>query len=177
MTTQQINTHLDEMLSNPKTKNFLNHLITAYYPESNVSNVWEKPEGIFKCVLTKQNLVSVQEIREGMQTEEFKTEFMENLKSVLNEKIDMASPVIKLIGEKKMGVTGKNTTTFMCHPALQEFTTWIVAKLLANDKHITWLLGGQNNKPKQAKPEENNTTSIFTLGELDSFKKLYEKFK
>lgn len=177
MTTKEIHAHLDEMLSNPKTKNFLNHLIKAYYPYQIVDKVWEKQQDKIRCVITKEYLISVQEIKDGMQTEEFKTQFMDSLKSMFDENKENTTPIEKLLDGKKLGFTGKDTTTYMSLQAVEEFNNWIVAKLLANDKHITWLFGSQNSKPKQPKLEENNTASIFTLGELDSFKKLYEKFK
>ena len=177
MTPEQIHAHLDEMLSNPKTKNFLNHLVKAYYPYQNVDKVWEKQQDKIRCVITKDYLISVQEIMNGMQTEEFKNDFKESLKTMFDENKDKTTQMEKLLDGKILGFTGKDTTTYMSLQAVEEFNNWIVAKLLANDKHITWLFGSQNGKPKQPKPEDNNTTSIFTLGELDSFKKLYEKFK
>jgi hypothetical protein len=176
MTTKEIHETLNEMSSNPKTKNFLSHLITAYYPIEKVDKVWMKPKDTFKCVITKDELFSSQDILEGIRTEEFQKDFMENLKSVFNLNFDTTHPIVKLVGERKMGVTGTNTTTFMSYSTLEDFHSWIITKLLNGDKHITWLLN-----PKKDKKKENNTevktSSGFTLGELDSFKKLYDKFK
>lgn len=186
MTQKEIHESLDAMLSNPKSKNFLNHLIRAYFPITNVDKVWQKPEGQFKCVLTKEELFSAQDILEGIRTEEFQTDFMNNLKSVFSENFDNTHPIAKLIGERKMGVTGKETNTFMSYPAMQEFYNWVLTKSLTGDKHINWLLGTirreDNIEPIQNKKTNNNksvasNTGSFTLGELDSFKKLKEKFK
>ena len=175
MTTTEIHEALNEMLSNPKTKKFLNHLVTAYYPIEKVDKVWTKPNGQFKCVITKDNLFSSQDILEGIRSEEFQKDFMENLKSVFEPNFDTTHPLVKLIGDKKMGVTGKNTTTFMSYTTLQEFHAWIITKLLNNDKEIVWLVGPKKSKKKEQKPEPTPSAS-FTLGELDSFKKLYDKF-
>lgn len=186
MTQQQIHDHLDAMLSNPKTKNFLNHLVRAYFPITNVEKVWDRPKGPFKCVITGDNLFSTQDILEGIQTEEFKTAFMENLKSAFDDKVDKTSPFVKLIGEKKMGVTGTNTTTFMSYPTLEEFYNWVLTKSLKNDKHINWLL---RSIRKETQPELVQGTNVlrpnvstvkpttYTLGETDAFKRLKEKFK
>jgi hypothetical protein len=192
MTQKEIHDNLDEMLSNPKSKNFLNHLIRAYFPISNVDKVWEKPKNQFKCVLTKDELFSAQDILEGIQTEEFKKDFIDNLKSIFSEDSKSEHPIVKLVGDKKMGVTGKETNTYMSYSAMQEFYNWVSIKCLNGDKHINWLLNiikkedYMKNKEKEIQPkvEKNNQnvkkeepkTGTFTLGELDSFKKLLEKF-
>ena len=80
MNQEEIHVSLDAMLANPKSKNFLNHLVRSYMPITNVEKVWETPKGDFKCVLTKEQLFSSQDILEGIHTEEFKTQFMDNLK-------------------------------------------------------------------------------------------------
>jgi hypothetical protein len=140
MNQEQINASLDKMLANPKSKNFLNHLVRAYMPISNIEKVWDTPEKDFKCVLTRDQLFSVSDILKGMHTEEFQADFMNHLKSLLSEE-KVESPISKLVGEKKMGVTGKDTTTYMSYPAFQEFYNWVITKSLNGDKHINWLLG------------------------------------
>jgi len=140
MNQEQIHASLDKMLANPKSKNFLNHLVRAYMPISNVEKVWDTPEKDFKCVLTRDQLFSVSDILKGMHTEEFQADFMNHLKSLLSEE-KVESPISKLIGEKKIGVTGKDTTTYMSYPVFQEFYNWVITKSLNGDKHINWLLG------------------------------------
>jgi hypothetical protein len=140
MTNEEINKALDKMLTNPKSRGFINHLVRSYVPISNVEKVWETPEKDFKCVLTREQLFSVGDIMKGIQTEEFKADFMTNLKSIFSED-KTENPIAKLIGEKKMGITGKDTTTYMSYPAFQEFYNWVITKSLNGDKHINWLLG------------------------------------
>jgi hypothetical protein len=140
MNQEQIHASLDKMLANTKSKNFLNHLVRAYIPISNVEKVWDTPEKDFKCVLTRDQLFSASDILKGIQTEEFKADFMNHLKSLISEE-KVESPISKLVGEKKMGVTGKDTTTYMSYPAFQEFYNWVITKSLNGDKHINWLLG------------------------------------
>lgn len=140
MNQEQIYASLDKMLVNPKSRNFLNHLIRAYIPMANVEKVWKTPEKDFKCVLTKDQLFSVEDILNGIQTEEFKNDFMTHLKSIFSEE-KVVSPIAKLIGEKKLSVIGKDTTTYMSYPAFQEFYNWVITKSLNGDKHINWLLG------------------------------------
>lgn len=190
MTQQEIHAHLDAMLENPKTKNFLNHLVRAYFPITNVDKVWDRPKGQFKCVITGDDLFSVQDILEGMKTEEFKKDFMENIKSMFNEGPQSEHLTVKLIGERKMGVTGVNTTTFMSVIAIQEFYDWVQTKLFKNDKHINWLLRSikkssmiesiddvQVQKEVQEIKKKTNKMATYTLGEMEVFKKLKEKFR
>jgi hypothetical protein len=180
MTQEEIYTSLDKMLANPKSKNFLNHLIRAYFPVSNVDKVWETPKGDFKCVLTREPLVSVQFIMEGMETEQFRADFKNSLKTMLDENADKTSPMQNLVGDKKLGLTGKDTTTFISYPAFQHFADWVVTKSLKGDKHINWLLGsirrstfiaraeGINDEEVQAKVQKINkpkTSLTITLGE------------
>jgi hypothetical protein len=141
MTTEEIFSSLDKMLENPKSKNFLNHLVRSYMPISNVEKVMDKPEGEFKCAISKDDLISTQEILEGIQTEEFKNDLMKSMKTMFDENADKTTAMAKLIGEKKLGVTGKGTTTFMSVPVAQEFFNWVITKSLKGDKHINWLLG------------------------------------
>ena len=143
MTSEQIHASLDKMLANPKTKNFINHLVRSYIPVSNIEKVLETPKGDFKCVITKEVLVSVQSIFEGMDTEEFKKDFTEHLKSMFSEE-KVETPMSKLLGDKKLGFTGKDTTTYMSYTATQEFYNWVITKSLKGDKHINWLLGSVN---------------------------------
>ena len=141
MTTEEIHSSLDKMLENPKAKNFLNHLVRAYMPISNVEKVIDKPEGEFKCALSKDDLISVNEILEGIQTEEFKNDLMKSMKTMFDDNADKTAAMAKLIGEKKLGVSGKGTTTYMSVPVAQEFFNWVITKSLKGDKHINWLLG------------------------------------
>jgi len=143
MTSEQIHASLDKMLANSKTKNFINHLVRSYIPVSNIEKVLETPKGDFKCVITKEVLVSVQSIFEGMYTEEFKKDFTEHLKSMFSEE-KVETPMSKLLGDKKLGFTGKDTTTYMSYTATQEFYNWVITKSLKGDKHINWLLGSVN---------------------------------
>lgn len=141
MTVEEIHSSLDKMLENPKSKNFLNHLVRSYIPVSKIEKVWDKPEGEFKCAISKDDLFSVQDIFEGIQTEEFKNDLMKSMKTMFDENADKTTPMAKLIGDKKLGVTGKGTTTYMSLPVAQEFFNWVITKSLKDDKHINWLLG------------------------------------
>jgi 23S rRNA A1618 N6-methylase RlmF len=193
MTKEQISLNLDKMLSDSKSRNFINHLVRAYFPITKVNKVWDKPTGPCKCVLTKYDLISVQEILEGMQTEEFKQDLMKSMKESLDENSIKSNPIKNLTGDRLLGFTGTDTTTYMCQEALNAFYDWVVSKSLMNDKHINWLLGSirrssliplaeniQNpevqKKVQKIKKQETRVTT-YSLGDVDAFKKLRENFK
>lgn len=194
MSQEEIFASLDEMLVNPKTKNFLNHLVRSYVPFNKVEKVWNKPKGEFKCVISKDKLFSTQDILEGMATEEFKKNFIESLKIAFDENTDKTSAVAKLVGDRKMGVTGEGTTTFMSYEVFQNFYDWVVTKSLKGDKHINWLLANIrrdvftnrakniNDSEVQKKIEKLNPQSkkqaTYTLGDASSaLLKLKEKLE
>jgi hypothetical protein len=183
MTQEQIHASLDKMLENPKSKNFLNHLVRSYLPINKVEKVWDKPSGDFKCALTRESLISVQEILEGVKTEEFKENLMKQMKSMFDENPEKRTAMDELVGDKKLGVTGKDTTTYMGYLTFQAFYDWVVTKSLKGDKHINWLLGsirresfvkraenindsGVQAKVKKIEKQKNNTAT-FTLGEAN----------
>lgn len=141
MNKQEIFTKLDDMLVDNKKRNFLNHLVRSYLPIGKVEKVFDRPKGPFVCVLTNEKLFSVQDILEGTQTEEFKKDLFDSLKLALDDKTPSITPMKKLIGDKKLGVTGDKTTTFMSLESYQEFFDWVITKSLNGDKHISWLLG------------------------------------
>ena len=183
MTTEEIHSSLDKMLESHKSKIFLNHLVKAYMPISNVEKVIDKPEGGFKCVISKDDLVSVNEILEGIQTEEFKNNLMKSMKTMFDDNADKTTAMSKLIGDKKLGVTGKDTTTYMSVPIAQEFFNWVITKSLKGDKHINWLLGNIRRESflKRAKnindekvqstvrklEKKVDRTATFTLGDAN----------
>lgn len=186
MTQQEIHDSLDAMLANPKSRGFINHLVGAYFPIDKTEKVWDKPNRPFKCAITKVDLFSAQDLLEGIQTEAFKTDFMNNLKDILNENVDRSSPLVKLVGERELGLTGADTTTFLSYNAFQELYNWVTTKLLKGDKHINWLLKSLNKKAFSGRVEtlqhqgviekKPSLAASYTLGETDAFKKLREKF-
>jgi len=194
MTPEQIHASLDNMLANPKSKNFLNHLVRAYMPITNVEKVWDTPEKDFNCVITKEALFSMQDILKGVQSDEHQTAFMNNLKSMFDEKIELKSPIAAIIGDKKIGVKGKDTTTYMSVQTFQTFCDWVITKSLKGDKHINWLMGGINRNTLMKRAENikdsevqnkinkissaKDRTATYTLGDAsEALLKLKQKLE
>lgn len=186
MTQQEIYASLDAMLLNPKSKNFLNHLVRAYLPSNSVTKVSEKPKGNFKCAITTDELISIGEILLTVENNESKEPILLYLNGLFNEDSQIINPVTSLgeqiMGGKKIGVTGKETTTYMSYETYKEFYTWVQKKSLSGDKHINWLLSSlklklTNKKKEHKKPTTDvkikPTKSSFTLGDAsDALSKL-----
>ncbi len=139
MTKEQIFTSLDTMLENPKAKTFLNHLVRSYMPSTNVTRVATTPKGDFKCVLTRVSLLSDEDVTKASKSEDFQVSVKNSMAKTLEGKNAEATKAV--LGNKEIGVTGKDTTTFMSFDANQIFMAWIAEKALQGDKHINWLLG------------------------------------
>lgn len=183
MTPEQIHSILDKMLEDSKAKNFLNHLVRAYTPSTNVEKVEVKPTGVFKCVITKEDLVCMDDILTGLETEEFKKNLDSFLKNMFIESGDKESPIKKMVGDKKLGVKGKNTNTFMSFPAYKEFKNWLAVKIVNGDKHINWLMNTIRRETRADKPQINYKKptpspkpdikpATYTLGDLGVLQKL-----
>ena len=196
MDKQEIFAKLDGMLGDSKKRNFLNHLVRSYIPISKVEKVFDKPKSFFVCVLTNEELCSIEDIFEGIQTEGFKKDFFDSLKLALDDKTPNITAIKKLIGDRKLGVSGEKTTTFMSLDVFLEFFDWVITKSLIGDKHINWLLGdirresflerakqigdeNIQNRVKKLEPKKHGAT--YSLGEaseaLLKLKESLEKIK
>jgi len=173
MTKEQICASLDAMLLNPKAKNFLNHLVRAYYPNNNAVMVTEKPNGSFKCAISTDGLITTQELLSKVEKDETKTIFSNFISSMQINLGEISDEHIALVN--KIGVTGKETTTYMSYETYQEFRSWVKNKSSNGDKHINWLLASlkpkTNNKPKQNMSKPNSVSkpksakATYTLGD------------
>ena len=102
---------------------------------------------------------------------------------MFDENPEKRTAMDELVGDKKLGVTGKDTTTYMGYLTFQAFYDWVITKSLKGDKHINWLLGsirresfvkraenindsGVQAKVKKIEKQKNNTAT-FTLGEAN----------
>lgn len=185
MTSEQISEVLDNLLSNPKSKNFLTHLIKAYFPVSKIIRISEKPRGKFKCVLTKSNLISFNEILAEATSKAYKDNLKNFWEGMTKNYMDRDSPISDILINKNVGVTGSNTETYMSYGAYLEFFNWITLKILSGNKHINWVVKSMQAskddlnpfaKYKESAPS-SAMVSTFNIGDTDSFKKLKEKLE
>jgi len=192
----RIQKKLDDLLENPKSKGFLNHLIKSYLPIGKAVKVWRKPETYFKCVLTNVPLIGVGEALEGMDSEQFKKDFNTHLKAWVNGDQSVDSPMKKMLNGKVLGFTGQGTTTYMSQEAYQEFYNWVVDKMLSGDKDINRAINSMKkqqfiNRAESVAMDDGqkkvlasikktivkNKRATTTLGDLDVLQQLKSKLE
>lgn len=182
MTREQLHSILDKMIQNPKSKNFINHLVRSYTPMANVQLVTEKPVSEFKCTLTRQSLISYNELLTIVNDKSTQEKMVESVMNMFDESPEKRACMSELVGDKKLGVVGKQTTTFMSYSAFEIFYEWVMIKTLNGDKHINWLLNSikrentevkHTNTPKVQQTQKSKTAT-FKIGDannvLESFK-------
>lgn len=183
MTKDQLHSILDKMIQNPKSKNFINHLVRAYTPISNVQLVTETPISDFKCTLTRKTLVSFSELLTIVNDKETSDKLLENMKQMFDEDAEKRIDMSELIGDKRLGVTGKQTTTFMSYSAFQIFYEWVMIKTLSGDKHINWLLNSikrenfESKQPNQSKSSQTQKakTATFKIGDANNALEIFKQ--
>lgn len=188
MKPEQIFKQLDEMLQNPKAKGFLNHIIRSYIPVTNVTKVVERPKEEFRCLLTRVPLQSLDDIMAGLNELSFMNDFKEFCSVMFEKGTDTNSPIANLVGERKLAVTGTETSTYMSYDAYRVFLEWITNKLVLGDKHISWMIKsmrtGQDESMRELYPDRPAKVQVpkvkeatYTLGEVGAFKELMAKFQ
>lgn len=179
MTKEETYKKLDELYSNNKSKNFVNHLVRSYFPVENVSRVLDKPKGSFVCVLSNVKLISINEALSGA---EDKDSVKKHLDAVVNPESKAEIIPIKLPDTRLLGVTGSETDTFMCTELFAQFYSWVLGKFLKGDKHISWLLKDVNKRQFTGGGKSNgrkNTVkgATYTLGDLGVLQALKKTLK
>ena len=138
MTKEQIHAYFDNMLENHKSRNFLNHLIRAYMPTSNITWVLSDTQAELKCAITGEKLTPMHEVIDNFEPKDLKDSFVKTLKNLFE---DSSVQFEKYVGDKKVAFTGKDTTTHLSFDVAKELIDWVITKSLSGDKHINWLLG------------------------------------
>lgn len=190
MTSEQIINKLDDIFENKKARNFLNHLVRAYFPNNNVEKIFNKPKEGFNCVITNTKLSSVNQVIGDLKDEEIKDEFFKYLHIMLNSNAKMVDSVQKLIGDEELAIQGKNTNTFMSVKTYIVFYDWVLGKFMNGDKHICWLLKGVNRNDVITKTKNSNGNArgvgnkvdyngraTYSLGDLSALQDLKNKLK
>ena len=180
-----------------KNKAFFAHLIRSYMPFKSVSiaqnnpvkEVGKKKQRVH-CVFTHKKLITVQAVLEGTKTDSFKRNLYEFLRSFDAEKgfFTSSTPMDQLLQGKVLALQGKGTKTYMSQESYLAFVGWVMNKYLAQDKDIVWLLNKMTNNPfhpgiaikkRKKKPAvyQSPGSKKSTLGDMDIFKELKDKFK
>jgi len=190
---------IDEMYNlkdeNGKQKNkaFFSHLIKAYLPAKSVGIAIDNPESKkirVRCVFSKKNLITVAGVMKEMNSDAFKRNFDEYLKSFDTDKGCFVSttPMKQLLKGKILALQGKDTQTYMSQESYAAFINWVMTKYLAGDSNIKWVLDKMNKNPfhpgitvkrKKKGPQMYSTkgSKPSTMGDLSALQALKDKFK
>lgn len=182
MSRENIMKELDDLLENKASRGFLNHLVKAYLPVTNVEKVFMKPKGSFKCSLSKESLISVNEIIKEMHSDEYKDNFMKYLHNMMNPDTEMETPVSALLNGRMLAVQGTKTDTLMALPVYHVFQEWIIQKTLQGDKHINWLMRANNPFAKKSERKTKGTVArevraTYNLGDMPELQALKDKME
>jgi hypothetical protein len=139
-----IDTAIQKLYDDPKSRNFINHLIRSYLPISKPTKVWEfedkKPH---KCNVCNHELIDLGTVLGRMQiSDEFMKDSIEQMRKGLNgEEIPRGEhAVIKhLTHGAIMAWQGEKTTTFLCADCIKNLLDMVSTNLLMGDKNIIWI--------------------------------------
>lgn len=137
-------TAIQKLYEDPKSKNFVNHLIRAYIPVNKATKVWEfedkKPH---KCNVCNHDLIDLGTILGRMHaSDEFMKDSIDQLRKGINgEEIPREEhAVIKhLTHGAIMAWQGEKTTTFLCADCIKNLLDMVMNYLLFGDKNIIWI--------------------------------------
>jgi len=155
----------------------------AYVPVNKVDKVFIRPQKVkFKCAIIDEQLISVNEILKGVTEDAFKDDVFKYLHTMFDTKSEPETPIKKLMGDKKLGIQGTKTDTFMSIDGYFLFYDWLSTKIMLGDKHITWLMrkaketltDSTGNRVKK-EVEKKEVRATFALGDLPALQALKDK--
>jgi len=179
----------------PKGKNFVTHLMRAYFPVGKCQRVLDVPEKSMKCAITGQKLFAVGELWNEMQNPEFFKSMTKSMIARIDPEAEkVENPMAKIANGRVIGLTGEKTDTYLCQEAYQQLYNWMATKLLTGDKHINWVMKSMRSKEmvnhiKKVLPEEENKPLVkraeqlanhpkkATLGDLSILQQIKEKME
>lgn len=176
---------IDTLYKNQNSKKFLLHLVRAYTPLNKPKKVFNKPEKLskFKCALTNAKLISVDEVLELINTEDYNKAFMDDLKKMSGLLLEdnkhsekHISETSKLTNNRILGYQGEESTTYLCQEGIEVLYEWTCNMVLKGDSSVNWALGNKTKKkPNKKKPVmKKSVTKLGDLGVLGDLKKKME---
>jgi len=156
----------------PTGKNFISHLVRAYFPQGKAVRVMDSPSAPMKCAITGIGLFGIDEVYKHMTSDKGLEAFKQSMLVALDpEKHQKSNHIEEFKKGREMAIIGNKTDKYLCQDAYQVFYNWIIDKLFRDDKHISWLLKDEKNKTvfsemRKRAPEEKFQKSINTLEQV-----------
>lgn len=193
-------TPIEKLYDDPKSKNFVNHLINAYLPIYKSTKVLEfEDKKEHKCNVCNQDLIDAGTVFQRIHgSKDFMEDSMSQLiKSVKGEEIPREErAMIKHITHGAiMAWTGKETTTYLCLNCIENLLSLVTNGLLREDKNIVWIINkmkrsevfnhfkenpllDREEKEKVEQIQKNiEKKKVVTFGDLEVLQKLKAKME
>lgn len=137
-------TAIQKLYEDPKSKNFVNHLIRAYLPINKPTKVWEfedkKPH---KCNVCGHDLIDLGTVLGRMQSSDYMHDSIDQMRrEVCDGEIiprEEKAVIKHLTHGAIMAWQGEKTTTYLCATCIGELLQLVQNGLLMGDKNITWI--------------------------------------
>lgn len=138
-------TPIQKLYEDPKSRNFVNHLIRSYLPVFKPQKVWafedNKPH---KCNVCNHELIDLGTVIGRMQSsDEFTKAMIEDMRKGLSgEEIKYEDrAIIKHITHGAiMAWKGEKTTTYLCQDCIKNLLDLVTTGILMGDKNLTWIV-------------------------------------
>lgn len=182
----------------PTGKNFITHLLRAYFPQGKAQRVLDVPATPMKCAITGQKLFAMGELWNAMHDD--KDFFKKMTKSLLinldpeAEKVE--SPFAEVANGRVVAIVGEKTDKYLCQEAYEGLFNWYANKILHGDPHINWLIKDMRQKStlqtiRERLPEAEDQKKIdraeqilkhpkrasMSLGDMTALQELQAKLK
>jgi hypothetical protein len=139
-------TAIQKLYEDPKSRNFINHLIRAYLPINKSQKVWEfedkKPH---KCNVCNHDLIDLETVMgKMMSSDEYMKDTIDQMRREVCEgevipKEEKA--VIKHITHGAiLAWQGEKTTTYLCADCIKDLLDLVQTGILMGDKNLIWII-------------------------------------
>ncbi len=138
-------TAIQKLYEDPKSKNFVNHLVRAYLPINKPTKVFEFPDkNPHKCNVCNHDLIDAGTVMQRMfESDEYMKDTIDQMRREVcdGEVIPREEKaVIKHITHGAiLAWQGEKTTTYLCADCIKNLLDMVTTGILMGDKNIIWL--------------------------------------
>lgn len=179
----------------PTGRNFITHLLRAYFPVDKSKKIWDSPKKNLKCAITGHGLCTIVDALTALHSEGMDKKMIEHMKAWANGEVK-ENPMRTELQGKILGWSGKDTDTALCEEAIQGLFNWYATKILNGDKHINWVIKDmqrqqvftevrkklpdvedQKKIDRMEKISKKPQRATMSLGDLGILNELHDKLK
>ena len=176
-------TTIKDLYEDPKSRNFINHLIKSYLPIHKTTKVFEfEDKNKHKCSICGHDLIDVETILQKMySSEDYMKDSLDEMRKVIcdGEKIEREDrAIIKHVTHGAvLAWRGEKTTTYLCQDCIQELIIFFQSGVLSGDKNLIWLVNHMRRNEVFSNFRESPSLDPEEKNEVKSIEKRAEKKK